>query len=285
MGTGTAYLSKKHAFFSVSCFVLIILLNVYISGNTDQKSGIQKTYSGNQPSELKKNYYEDDDDRAAPPKSVGSNDRDDDDDDDSDSEEPVPNKEKKDSVTKDPSDDIPEKKAVEKTGNVSKLQLFECKDNSKSRESDRPHKKSDVNSLFNCDKEDSLCHYYYPANFFDENCGLGKSYVQFIGDAKQMMANGTLWNFMPSVGFPTLTVNDVCLRLDTEKEIFVIAEDSDTPSSRISGKNVLEGKIGSYEEDEKKCSKERLSFLHVHKAGGSRYVCSIGKIACIIPIF
>lgn len=253
MGTGTAYLSKKHAFFSVFCFVLIIVLNVYISGNTDEESGIQKTNSRNQPSDLKQSNYEDDDNRAAPPKPVESNDRDDDDD-DSDIESE------------------PEKKAFEKTGKLSKLQLFECKDNSKSRESDRPHKKSDVNSLFNCDKEDSLCHYYYPANFFDENCGLGKSYVHCIDDAKQMMANGTLWNFMPSVGFPTLTVNDVCLRLDREKEIFVLAEDSDMPSSRVSGKNILEGKIGSYEEDGKKCSKERLSFLHVHKAGGSRYV-------------
>ena len=275
MGTGTAYLSKKHAFFSVFCFVLIILLNVYISGNTDKESGIQTTNSRNQPSELKKNSYKDNDDWIAPPNPVESND----DDDDSDSEEPAPDKEKKDNATEDTSDDKPEKKVIEKTGNLSKLQLFECKDTSKSRESDRPYQKSDVNSLFNCDKEDSLCHYYYPANFFDENCGLGKSYVHFIDDTKRMMANGTLWNFMPSVGFPTLTVNDLCLRLDTEKEIFVLAEDSDMPSSRVSGKNVLEGKIGSYEEDGKKCSKERLSFLHVHKAGGSRYVCmAIAKL-------
>mmetsp|Transcript_15433 Transcript_15433/g.29107 ORF Transcript_15433/g.29107 Transcript_15433/m.29107 type:complete len:456 (+) Transcript_15433:68-1435(+) len=149
----------------------------------------------------------------------------------------------------------------------SKGQLFyNCSKTDSSRWSNRPHRKSRVNSLFNCDKEDAFCEYYYPANFFDTECGLGKEFSYHIDDAKAKKLNGTLWNFMPSIGFPTLTMNDTCLELTTKSlsnQVHFLEN-----NFKIGEFTTLHN-IGHYEENGFRCFTERLSFLHVHKAGGS----------------
>lgn len=70
---------------------------------------------------------------------------------------------------------------------------------------------------------------------------------------------------MPSVGFPTITMNNTCLNL--EHHTFVKQGNS---LGKASTEMVLQN-IGSHEgeTDEIRCFTERLSFLHVHKAGGS----------------
>lgn len=148
----------------------------------------------------------------------------------------------------------------------SKHQLFNCAEQDPSRWSNRPHRISKVNSLFNCDGEDALCKYYYPANFFDTDCGLGKEFSYHIDDAKAKKLNGTLWNHMPSIGFPTLTMNNTCLDLQTKS---LSNQASYFQKNTQVGEFITLKNIGHREEDGFRCFTERLSFLHVHKAGGS----------------
>lgn len=158
---------------------------------------------------------------------------------------------------------IDKKKIIWET---SKDQLYKCAETDPHRWSNRPHRISQVNSLFNCDQEDALCEYYYPANFFDKECGLGKEFSYHIDDAKAKKLNGTLWNHMPSIGFPTLTMNNTCLDLETQSlkdEVPYLNN-----NLKVGEFTTLEN-IGQREQDGFRCFTERLSFLHVHKAGGS----------------
>lgn len=75
------------------------------------------------------------------------------------------------------------------------------------RESQNP---SGIKSLFNCFLPDSKCQYYYPANFFDPNCGIGKDYLPLVYDMQQRHEEGTLWKNMPQVGIPLVTFNHLC---------------------------------------------------------------------------
>ena len=51
------------------------------------------------------------------------------------------------------------------------------RNNAKQRWSEQFRNKSKVRSMFNCDAKGALCQYYYPSNFFDEECGLGESFI------------------------------------------------------------------------------------------------------------
>jgi hypothetical protein len=100
---------------------------------------------------------------------------------------------------------------------------------------------SSVDSIFNCDLPNATCTYYYPSNFFDSDCGLGRHFrQQILHDTQAKMKNHTLWINMPAIGFPTLRIHSQQERSTSETNI------SSTP---------LAG--------------EHLSFIHVHKAGGS----------------
>ena len=146
---------------------------------------------------------------------------------------------------------------------VSKDQLLKCTNKDETRWSNKPFATSKVQSLVNCDLSDAGCKYYYPANFFDKECGLGKEFAHHIDDAQAKQANGTLWNNMPAVGFPTLTLNDVCINPETKERIPDLTK-------RISSASMVLTDIGEHNTGtELHCMKERLSFLHVHKAGGS----------------
>jgi len=76
------------------------------------------------------------------------------------------------------------------------------------------HKKksnSDDNfSLFNCFHPNAKCQYYYPANFFDQYCGIGKSFLPVVRELQEKQANLTLWKNMPHLGIPLVTFQDTC---------------------------------------------------------------------------
>jgi len=96
--------------------------------------------------------------------------------------------------------------------------------------------KSTIPSLFNCDLESSPCVYFYPAKFLDPQCGLGSSYHRDVLDMMEMQRNGTLWRNMPSVGFPTFPFRTSLTKSVNRTEPFL---------------------------------DETISFLHVHKSGGT----------------
>ena len=102
---------------------------------------------------------------------------------------------------------------------------------------------STVQSIFNCDLSDAKCSYYYPAHFFDSECGIGRSFRWIIDDTQAKMKDGSLWVGMPAIGFPTVRV----LKPTTEQ--------SETPLVHSKSSTPLAG--------------EHLSFIHVHKSGGS----------------
>eukprot|EP00550_Attheya_septentrionalis_P007595 CAMPEP_0198297392 /NCGR_PEP_ID=MMETSP1449-20131203/36789_1 /TAXON_ID=420275 /ORGANISM="Attheya septentrionalis, Strain CCMP2084" /LENGTH=412 /DNA_ID=CAMNT_0043998311 /DNA_START=210 /DNA_END=1445 /DNA_ORIENTATION=- len=96
---------------------------------------------------------------------------------------------------------------------------------------------STVESIFNCDLASSPCRYYYPARFLDPTCGEGRTYNKFVTECMDFKNNGTLWLNMPSIGFPT----------------FKFESTLKTPDS-MNGTSFLD---------------ETISFVHVHKAGGT----------------
>lgn len=160
------------------------------------------------------------------------------------------------------------------TPSSRRTQLGECPhDESPNRWSKRDFPRSDARSLLNCDLPDALCTYYFPADFFDPNCGMGKDYVHFVEDAKAMNNNGTLWNFMPALGYPTVTLNNVCLESNatkTEGRSKVVKRSDGTTGDENTLVDIGEHtKIDANGTGSRRCLTERLSFVHVHKAGGT----------------
>jgi len=143
---------------------------------------------------------------------------------------------------------------------------------------------SSVQSHFNCFLDETLCTYYYPADFFDPECGIGKDYVHFIEDAEAMRRNKTLWDFMPAIGFPTLSMKNTCISQNFtdengKKDILFGSEDGHDVENHdpfSSGSTLPEStlkdighNIFSKNEEQLSCMTERITMLHVHKAGGS----------------
>ena len=77
---------------------------------------------------------------------------------------------------------------------------------------------------------------------------------------------------MPSVGFPSLTMRNMCIATEDNKR--VRDEENEIQSASI----VLEN-IGEHNEDGLHCMTERLSFLHAHKAGGTSLHSAFNYIA------
>jgi len=129
---------------------------------------------------------------------------------------------------------------------------------------------STVQSLFNCDLPSATCQYYFPANFFDKGCGIGRNFAHYVTDAEAMRVNDTLWNNMPSVGFPTITMNNLCLDIN--------GDPSGGGKKRVRSRETTRGvepatlrNIGEHilPSEELRCLTERVSFIHVHKSGGT----------------
>ncbi len=146
---------------------------------------------------------------------------------------------------------------------------------------------STISSPFNCYLPNSLCTYYYPADFFDPKCGLGKQYNIYIQQAEEMRRNRTLWMYMPAVGFPTLTLNHTCYST-TQVNSYGVNDIIHTKETNKKFNNVplnhaTLNNIGSFtlephsqtnnilygHKSTLKCMTERVTMLHVHKVGGT----------------
>jgi len=169
-----------------------------------------------------------------------------------------------------------------KRSNELKIQLLatpKCKNTQQKQQGSHQERWSDrltnrntsaVKSMFNCDLPSATCQYYFPGNFFDKDCGIGGNYANYITEAESMRANETLWNNMPSVGFPTITMDDVCL--DIGGETFGGRQRPGMTRGTTRGvKPITLTDLGEhiYPDKKRRCITERLSFIHVHKSGGT----------------
>lgn len=141
---------------------------------------------------------------------------------------------------------------------------------------------STVQSIFNCDLPNSTCQYYFPANFFDEKCGIGGRFAYHIADAESMRKNETLWTDMPSVGFPTLTMNNVCLDKNSKgrKRQPGRMPERDEKGGTGNASPILTD-IGEHNllSKDVRCLTERISFIHVHKSGGTSLHSSFSSVS------
>lgn len=142
--------------------------------------------------------------------------------------------------------------------------LQRCRDVERKRGSSRILPQSNVRSMFNCDLPKATCKYYYPANFFDADCGIGRAHVHHATDAEAKNKNSTLWLSQPYIGFPTLTMNNLCI--DHRK-----GGKNRKPSRTPQYNSMTLIDIGEHHrrEDKRRCLTERISMIHVHKSGGS----------------
>lgn len=150
---------------------------------------------------------------------------------------------------------------------------------------DETYLSSDANSIFNCNRtggDDAipppLCNYHYPARFFDEDCGIGRNFSRMVRDAEAKRLNDTLWLNMPHMGYPTLTINNLCLTPHSTK----VRRERHSKGDRSTNesKKVLTNIGESYRSSSNnnndhradsslRCVTERVTHLHVHKAGGT----------------
>jgi len=90
-------------------------------------------------------------------------------------------------------------------------------------------------SIFNCDGPMGLCEYFYPTKFFHADDGPGAEFRHILERIEELRNLNKLWYNMPRIGWPT----------------FSFSPDVTNP---ITGKPF---------------PTQNLSFLHVHKAGGT----------------
>ena len=94
-----------------------------------------------------------------------------------------------------------------------------------------------ISSLFHCDGEYGKCVYFYPSKFFSKSSSFRYMYDEVI----QLMTNHALWKDMPRVGSPTFSYDENMINPNTHK-----------PYNR-----------------------HNVTFIHVHKAGGTNIIDSI----------
>lgn len=146
---------------------------------------------------------------------------------------------------------------------------------------------SDVDSAFNCDPSDpargSFCRYVYPAEFFDPDCGVGRSFRYLIDDLEVQRHNGTLWRSGPYIAFHTVTLEDFCFvnetisrfdkRRSATKDTTLLHKtlvgngDGKHDVANVSSSSSPLGQ--SFPRRHERCLKERITFVHMHKAGGT----------------
>jgi hypothetical protein len=91
-------------------------------------------------------------------------------------------------------------------GDVS-IQLA-CDAKRPSRHSSRFYKAGNVQSIFNCDGPNGKCQYFYPANFFDAQCGLAKKFHHMVITTEEKLRQRKLWLTGPQIGFHTLVLRE-----------------------------------------------------------------------------
>ena len=149
-----------------------------------------------------------------------------------------------------------------------------------------------IESLFNCDHPLSECRYFYPANFFDPDCGLGRSYSYLVTDTEERLQRRDLWRSGPHVGFNVFstefeivqqdnnTSNRRTSQLSSERRAsrpflkpqHQIPDPFRSPQQGVPQQQIRHGQGGNRRQF------ERISFLHVHKAGGTSMKSSQGQL-------
>ncbi|KAL7572026.1 hypothetical protein ACA910_001680 [Epithemia clementina (nom. ined.)] len=107
----------------------------------------------------------------------------------------------------------------------------------------------DIPSIFNCQHRDvgGRCRYFFPSNFFDPLCGLGQEYAYMVTETEDRVRKRQLWKEGPRVGF---NVYSSYFKMRGGRRILVQNQKRLMPQ-------------------DEPLYFERLSFIHVHKAGGT----------------
>lgn len=108
-----------------------------------------------------------------------------------------------------------------------------------------------VTSIFNCGSIESTCRYWYPAKFFDRNCGIGREFNQQLKYMDDLFESKELWLSGPPIVLPWVSIDPSKMKESAARKGLP-------------------------------WQKHNLSFSHVHKTGGSsivnafRYALSLG---------
>lgn len=106
----------------------------------------------------------------------------------------------------------------------------------------------DVESIFNCGGKNGTCHWYYPAKFLDQSCGVGKEFNTGMKEMKKLYDDRELWLSGPPIVLPYAKI---------------IPEKMKMPNNKHTGKP---------------WTRHSLSMTHVHKTGGTSLVTSFSSI-------
>lgn len=110
---------------------------------------------------------------------------------------------------------------------------FQCRRQGYIQWKDKTPEDPSIPSIFNCHSSHGRCQYFRPAHFF-HSCGQGHEFASILREMQQEHLEGRLWRGMPPILMPYL-------RLNTNMQM----------------------KSGKY------FDRHNLSFIHVHKCGGS----------------
>ena len=145
------------------------------------------------------------------------------------------------------------------------------------RHSSQPYQAPTTPSLFNCqrpseqghgDSASSLCRYFYPANFFDTNCGLGRDYAYMVTETEERLRQRRLWRSGPRIGF----------NIFTTKFKFIMDSSTNSSTGKASPRRITLPVQTTKAPDANSMPPsfafpeehwERLAYIHVHKAGGT----------------
>lgn len=156
---------------------------------------------------------------------------------------------------------------------------------SSSKEYKRDHLQSDADSIFNCDPSGtnitSICQYYYPAAFWDSMCGMGREFRYMIDELEAQRKNLSLWKDMPHVGFMTLSLKNACIVNETIRSR---RRRRQNPRNTLLKHNLTGPALGQSRPDKwRRCIMERISSIHVHKAGGSSLFHMLNTLGSAFP--
>ena len=128
-------------------------------------------------------------------------------------------------------------------------------------------------------------------NQYYDGEGRGKKFLYLIQELKDKQANQTLWNYMPAIDMKTLTLNHTCIYVVDDNH-----SDGDNRDDGISAKTKSHTIITTHSQQQQQlerkqygqllnstltnigyshpskdviCMTERITYLHMHKAGGT----------------
>jgi len=105
----------------------------------------------------------------------------------------------------------------------------------------------DVTSVFNCNSEAGKCRWFYPAKFFDSECGVGKEYYHLVEEIEKKRVKQKLWKGMPLIILPSASLN-----------------------SKMDDKNKVRNGVPF--------PQHNISMTHIHKTGGTSLVAAFAEV-------